>query len=128
MKVDAINVKNPKEECSVTIADVSDPMATNTKNEPNNHQMATNSKSEDPRCKPVASGVQPEKSFPIKNRKLKLNVKRQNPCLTCNTSKQSIVVPICTWYQDNSHIYLKFDILEIDKFSVDCTLQNISFK
>jgi len=126
--VDAINVKNPKEEHLVTIADVSDPMATNTKNVPNDHQMATNSKSEDSQCKPVASGVKPEKSFSMKNRKLKLNVKRENICLTCNTSKQSIFVPICTWYQDDSNIYLKFDILEIDKFSVDCTIQNITFK
>lgn len=53
--------------------------------------------------------------------------KRRNICLSCNTNIQS-TIPICTWHQDRNNIYLKLNILEIDNFSVDSTLDSIKFK
>lgn len=61
------------------------------------------------------------------NSKQQLREKRRNICLTCNTNIQSII-PICTWHQDRNNIYLKLNILEIDDFSVDSTLESIKFK
>ena len=61
------------------------------------------------------------------NFKQQLREKRRNICLTCNTNIQSII-PICTWHQDRNNIYLKLNILEIDDFSVDSTLESIKFK
>lgn len=62
-----------------------------------------------------------------KKHKLKQIEKRQNLCLTCNSSVQSIV-PVCIWYQDKNNIHLKFNILEIDDFNINSTMKNITFK
>jgi len=63
----------------------------------------------------------------LNNSKQKHREKRRNICLTCNNNIQSIV-PICTWHQDKNNIYLKLNILEIDDFSVDGTMESIKFK
>ncbi|XP_060864055.1 putative ATP-dependent RNA helicase TDRD12 isoform X2 [Metopolophium dirhodum] len=68
------------------------------------------------------------KDMSVQNKyKQQLREKRRNICLTCNTNLQSII-PICTWHQDRNNIYLKLNILEIDDFSVDSTLESIKFK
>lgn len=53
--------------------------------------------------------------------------KRLQTCLTCNTNIQSII-PICTWHQDRNNIYLKLNILEIDDFNLDYSMESINFK
>lgn len=68
------------------------------------------------------------KDMPVLNNcKKKLREKRRNICLTCNTNIQSII-PMCTWHQDRNNIYLKLNILEIDNFNVESTLESIKFK
>lgn len=68
-----------------------------------------------------------KKSLSLKNRDLKLNIQYQNPCLTCNTNEKSII-PTCIWYQDKNYIYLKLNILEIDKFNIESSTESIMFK
>lgn len=65
--------------------------------------------------------------FAQKKTKSKLCVKRRDPCLTCNNYIQSII-PLCIWYQNKNYIFLKFNILEIDDFSLNCTAESIIFK
>lgn len=62
-----------------------------------------------------------------KKHKLKIFEKRQKNCLTCNTNVKSII-PVCIWYQDTNYIYLKLNILEIDDFTVESTMEKIIFK
>lgn len=63
----------------------------------------------------------------LKNYELKLTETIQNICKTCNTIDKSRV-PICVWSQDDNNIYLSFNILKIDNFRVNCTMQSITFK
>lgn len=82
-----------------------------------------------PSAKPVDAPLQ-GKPFSIKKSKIKKskqNLKRQNLCFTCNTNDHSII-PTCVWHQDKNNIYLKFGVLEIEKFNVDCTKKSIMFK
>lgn len=68
------------------------------------------------------------KDTSIKNDcKRKPKEKLRQICLTCNTNIQSII-PICTWHQDRNNIYLKFNILEIDSFNLDYSMESIYFK
>ncbi|CAI6365293.1 unnamed protein product [Macrosiphum euphorbiae] len=76
---------------------------------------------------PISNAVMLKDKSVQDNSKQKLREKRRNICLTCNTNIQSII-PICTWHQDRNNIYLKLNILEIDDFSVDSTLESIKFK
>jgi hypothetical protein len=63
----------------------------------------------------------------LNNCKQERREKRRKICLTCNTNIHSIV-PICTWHQDRNFIYLKLNILEIDDFNLDSTMESIKFK
>ncbi|XP_050523372.1 putative ATP-dependent RNA helicase TDRD12 isoform X2 [Daktulosphaira vitifoliae] len=67
----------------------------------------------------------------IEKSKIKIKNNRseylQKYCLKCNTNTQSIV-PTCIWYQDSCFIYLKFSILEIDSFSLNCSLESITLR
>ncbi|CAI6372649.1 unnamed protein product [Macrosiphum euphorbiae] len=76
---------------------------------------------------PISNAVMLKDKSVQNNSKQQLREKRRNICLTCNTNIQSII-PICTWHQDRNNIYLKLNILEIDDFSVDSTLESIKFK
>lgn len=130
MKMSTENAKDLKIELSTTKTEVSEPVIAATENKHSNCLIATTSseKSQDAQCiVPVDSKIL-EKPHSSEKRKLKLNLKRQNPCLSCNTPMKSIIVPVCVWYQDDNNIYLKFNILEIDELLVDCTIQNITFK
>lgn len=62
-----------------------------------------------------------------KKNKSKLCVNPRSPCLTCNNNVESIV-PLCTWYQNKNYIFLRFDILEINDFRINCTHENIIFE
>lgn len=66
-------------------------------------------------------------SLVIKKQKLRSSKKSQNNCLTCITNVISIV-PVCYWYQNKSYIYLKFSILEVDDFNIECTMNSITLK
>lgn len=71
--------------------------------------------------------AEPKTVLVQKKAKSKFVEKRQNLCLTCNNYVQSCV-PKCIWYQDKNYIYLKFDILETNTFSLNCTFESIIFK
>lgn len=63
----------------------------------------------------------------INDCKQKPKEKLRQICLTCNTNIQSIT-PVCTWHQDKNNIYLKLNILEIDDFNLDYSMESINFK
>lgn len=67
-----------------------------------------------------------QKTSVLKSEKIKLNKNRKRLCLTCNTNAQSIV-PMCVWYQNNDYIFIRLNILEIDDFKINCTLESITF-
>lgn len=67
-----------------------------------------------------------QKTSVLKNNKIKLNKNLKNLCLTCNTNTQSIV-PICIWHQNKDYIFIQLNILEMDDFRIDCTMEGITF-
>lgn len=116
------NIEDLKKEESLTITDIT-PI---TKNEavkdcitvePNKTQEII----------PINNSTMLKDTFAQNNYNRQFREKRRNICLSCNTNIQSII-PICTWHQDRNNIYLKLNILEIDDFSVDSTLDSIKFK
>lgn len=68
-----------------------------------------------------------ETSSILTNKKSKSIKKCHIRCLTCNSNTHSIV-PVCNWYQNKKYVYLKFDILEIDDFKIECTMHSIILK
>lgn len=62
-----------------------------------------------------------------KQKKLKHTGKRKNVCLICNTNVQSIV-PMCYWHQDKNYIYIILNILEVDDFEINHTMNSITFR
>lgn len=126
------NAKVPNKEDSVSITEVSEPVvAAVTEIRPDNSHAATASGEKSNDDVQRAALVNPallEEPLLSEKRKLKLNVKRKNFCLTCNVPTKSVIVPLCVWYQDSDSIYLKFDILETEEHRVHCTTDNITFK
>lgn len=116
------NIQDVKKEDSLTLTDItplieSEPLKENINIEP----IKTN------KIRPV-DNVKMIKDTSIKNDcKRKPKEKLRQICLTCNTNIQSII-PICTWHQDRNNIYLKFNILEIDGFNLDYSMESIYFK
>lgn len=68
-----------------------------------------------------------EPKIVLAQKKTKSKVKRKNLCLTCNNYAQSCI-PKCIWHQDKNYIYLKFSILEINNFIINCTAESITFE
>lgn len=68
-----------------------------------------------------------QKTPVLKNDKIKRIENRKNLCLTCNTNAQSIV-PICIWHQNKDYIFIRLNILEMDDFRINCTMESITFR
>lgn len=115
-------ITNPTESADLVIKNK------NVENDPAKTESKKETESEDIKCIKPFDLVVPKKKFPLKIHNFKPNVRQQNPCLTCNVYEQSSIIASCIWYQDINYIYLKFNILEIDKFSINCTKNSILFK
>lgn len=116
------NIEDVKKEDSLKITDIT-PV-----NESEPLKVSTNVETiETKEISPIDDTAMPNDMSELNNCKQKLREKRRNICLTCNTNIQSII-PICTWHQDRNNIYLKLNILEIDDFNIDGTMESIKFK
>ncbi|XP_025421942.1 uncharacterized protein LOC112691766 [Sipha flava] len=67
------------------------------------------------------------RALELKNHDLKSETENwRNLCETCNTIENSHI-PVCVWSQDDNNIYLNLNIIKIDNFRVNCTMQSIMF-
>jgi len=116
------NIEDVKKEDSLKIIDIT-PV---NKSEP--PKVSTNVEPiETKEISPIYDAAMTNDMYELNNCKQQLREKRRNICLTCNTNTQSII-PICTWHQDRNNIYLILNILEIDDYNIDRTLDSIKFK
>lgn len=132
-KVEEENVENMRKKQLATITNSTESVDLAIKNknfgdDPAKTESKKETESEDIKhIKPMDSIV-PKNKFPLKNHKVKPKVRQKIPCLTCNIYEPSSIIAMCVWYQDENNIYLKFNILGIDEFSIDCTKNSILFK
>ncbi|XP_025202131.1 putative ATP-dependent RNA helicase TDRD12 [Melanaphis sacchari] len=116
------DIQDIKKEDSLTITDITSSIENETlKENINIESVETNE------IKSIDNIIPIKDICLLNNCKQKNGEKRRKICLTCNTNLQSII-PICTWHQDRNNIYLKLNILEIDDFNVDSTMESIKFK
>lgn len=133
IKVGEENVENMRKTQLATITNLTESVDLAIKNksirdDPVETESKKETKSEDiEHIKPFDSIV-PKKKISSKHHNFKPNVKQKNPCLTCNVYEPSSIIAMCIWYQDENYIYLKFNILDIDEFNINCTKDSILFK